>query len=256
MDWMTASANPSRISRPRRRGEAPDGPLGIWQGRPFISWVDCTHRRSRAVGFRRLAGVIAVIALSLVGQSAPALADGDPASDVLSSQSLFLPQDAGVSAGRQAQLTALLSTAQRHGYELRVAIIASPTDLGSVTALWRHPETYARFLALELALVYKGLVVVLMPNGYGVYPPAAKGSALEGLNVPGRELGTASLAAIERLGAARGLTLVVPTVSAPTGSSSFHAVPWIVFAIGAILVVLSWATSLRARPVRRRSLSA
>ena len=48
-------------------------------------------------------------------------------------------------------------------------MIASPTDLGSVTELWRQPQNYARFLAQELSLLYRGPLLVVMPNGYGRY---------------------------------------------------------------------------------------
>jgi len=81
------------------------------------------------------------IFVSALGWSARAAhADGDPASDVLASQTLFLSQDAGVTVRQQAQLSAVLGAAQRVGYQIRVAIIASPTDLGSVTELWRQPQ--------------------------------------------------------------------------------------------------------------------
>jgi hypothetical protein len=72
-----------------------------------------------------------------------ARADGDPASDVLASQALFLAQDAGVTGVEQAELGADLGAVQRAGYQLRVAIIASAADLGSVTELWRRPRAYA-----------------------------------------------------------------------------------------------------------------
>jgi hypothetical protein len=97
--------------------------------------------------------------------------DGDPASDVLLSQSLFLPQDAGVPPSEQAQLGSLLAAADRAGYNLRVALIAGPADLGSVTALWRQPRNYARFLGQELSLNYTGALLVVMPSGYGFYRP-------------------------------------------------------------------------------------
>jgi hypothetical protein len=42
-----------------------------------------------------------------------------------------------------------LSVAQRVGSHLRVAIIASAADLGSVTALWRQPQSYARLVGPE-----------------------------------------------------------------------------------------------------------
>jgi len=129
---------------------------------------------------------IPVAALGLLAASARA--DGDPASDVLVSQTLFLPQDAGVPANQQAQLDALLHAAQQSGYQIRVALIASPTDLGSVTELWRQPQNYARFLAQELSLLYRGPLLVVMPNGYGLYrlagPLALIGTALHDLKDP------------------------------------------------------------------------
>jgi hypothetical protein len=103
-----------------------------------------------------------------------ARADGGPASDVLSSQALFVPPDAGLSATQQAQLGALVAAARADGYDLRVAVIARSADLGSVTALWRQPANYARFLGQEIALVAHGppaaghplpLMAVAAPKG-------------------------------------------------------------------------------------------
>jgi hypothetical protein len=102
------------------------------------------------------------------GLTARARADGDPASDVLATQPLFQPQDAGLTAPGQTRLQAELEAVQQGGVPLRMAVIASTTDLGSVTALGREPEAYARFLDQELGLVYRGPVIVVMPNGLGV----------------------------------------------------------------------------------------
>jgi len=103
-----------------------------------------------------------------LGHVSGARADGDPASDVLASQSLFLPADGGFSPAQAAQLSGLLSSAQRNGFPVRLALIATPADLGSVSALWRMPASYAEFLAKELPLVYHGTLLVVMPNGFGV----------------------------------------------------------------------------------------
>ena len=87
---------------------------------------------------------------------------------VLAGQSLFFyPQDAASWLRQDAQLNALLTAAHRDGYLVRVAVIGSRSDLGSVTALWRQPQSYARFLGQELALVFHGPLLVVMPNGYG-----------------------------------------------------------------------------------------
>src|SRR5262249_38215755 len=98
----------------------------------------------------------------------PALADGDPASDFLLSQSTFLPYDANISKAQTDQLNELVAEAKKRGYRIRVAVIGKPFDLGSVPSLWAKPKTYARFLGQELFFLYKGRLLVVMPNGYGV----------------------------------------------------------------------------------------
>jgi cytochrome oxidase Cu insertion factor (SCO1/SenC/PrrC family) len=114
----------------------------------------------------------AVGALALLAVSAPgAWADGDPASDVLLSQAMFVPADANATSDEQARLASLLHRAADAGFPIRVAVISSGYDLGSVTTLWRRPQTYARFLGIELGSVYKGALLVVMPNGYGVNLP-------------------------------------------------------------------------------------
>jgi hypothetical protein len=179
--------------------------------------------------------------------AAPARADGDPASDVLATQTLYLPQDAGVPAARQAQLGTLLSDAARAGYRIRVAVIASPTDLGSVTALWRQPQDYARFLGQELPLVYRGPVLVVMPDGYGLYHAAATRLAPPTAGA----LGTAAIGAIERLAAASGHTVALPVAPARSSAGASSAIPWLVFVIGAALIAVAWSASLRAKPLRQ-----
>jgi hypothetical protein len=48
---------------------------------------------------------------------------------------------------------------------VRVALIASRTDLGGVPQLFGKPTTYARFLASELQFVYPNKVLIVMPQG-------------------------------------------------------------------------------------------
>lgn len=196
---------------------------------------------------------ISVAAVALGWSAGVARGDGDPASDVLVTQPLFLPQDAGVSAARQAQLGSLLNAAARDGYQLRVAIIASRTDLGSVTELWRQPQTYARFLAEEVSLIYHGALLVVMPDGYGVYRPNRQEpgpAALAGALAPGSGLAVATLGAIQRLARAAGHPLEVSNTTEPSGSGSSDMASWLVFALGCVLIVLAWSASLRAMPPR------
>jgi hypothetical protein len=70
---------------------------------------------------------LAIFGLSAGGWSARrAAADGDPASDVLLTQSLFLPEDVPVTGAQAAQLQQLLKETPRAGYQIRVAVIGSP----------------------------------------------------------------------------------------------------------------------------------
>lgn len=221
---------------------------------------DCTHipnRLSRRRGAASVAG-IAIAAILAIASTWPAVAhaDGDPASDVLASQPVFLPQDAGIPAAQQSQLAELVAAARRSGYPIRVALIASPTDLGSVSALWRQPGNYARFLGQELSLVYGGPLLVVMPNGIGLF---GAGQAAAGADASVRTiapssaggLGSAALTAIQRLAAAGGHPLTVARATTTSTAGSQATVPWIVFAVGVALIAAAWGASLRARPLRR-----
>jgi len=217
-----------------------------------------------ASAMTRPASAVACLAgvLALAAGLAPATAraDGDPASDVLATQPLFLPWDADVPASGQARLSGLLQAAQRGGHPVRVALIASAADLGSVTALWRRPQSYAEFLAEELSLVYRGPLLVAMPNGFGLanlhMTPGAVRSALAGIAVPhsGSELADDAALAVQRLAAASGHRLAAPTatVTPPAAPSTSGASAWLAFAVGLLLIAAAWTASLRALPPRRR----
>ena len=197
---------------------------------------------------------------ALAGAWHPALArgDGDPASDVLATQALFLPQDAGATPAQRAELTALLQTAARRGYPIRVALVASSADLGSVTALSRQPQAYARFLGQELAFVHKGPLLVVMPNGLGLTQLGRPLPGQAALAAPGagQGLADAAITAVRRLAAAAGHPLPVSSVQAPRTGGSSDAIAWIVLAAGALAIAIAWGLSLRARPLRTAPRSA
>jgi hypothetical protein len=202
----------------------------------------------------------AVLALALAALApATARADGDPASDVLYTQGVFVPQDAGAPQADVTRLAALVRESRRAGYPLKVAVVASSYDLGSVTALWRRPQTYAHFLGVELSLLYRGRLLTVMPNGLGVYHDGAavtrETTALKGIAVDRGNLVTTAATAVQRLAAADGHRLAVPAATAPASTTGGHgtsSVTWIAVAVGLLLVALAWAFSLRARPLRRR----
>ncbi len=198
---------------------------------------------------------------ALLLSAAPALADGDPASDVLASQAIFLPADGGLSQAERRRLNGLLASARATGYPIRVALIATRADLGSVTALWRQPQAYAKFLGEELSLVYHGTLLVVMPNGVGI---ARVGGATTGAPARARRPAIASggsladtaTRAVQELAAAAGHRLATPTSIAPRQSSgsalgSVDLGSWVALAAGAGMIALAWTVSVRARPPAR-----
>jgi hypothetical protein len=137
-------ANPIRRTRLHWPGTGGAIRIGKHTLSGLISVLDSTRRQSHhSLRARSLTLLLATV-LGLAGGagwlSARARADGDPASDVLATQALFLPQDAGLTAAGQTRLEAELEAVQQAGVPVRMAVIASSTDLGSVTALWRQPE--------------------------------------------------------------------------------------------------------------------
>jgi len=157
-----------------------------------------------------------------------AWADGDPGSDVLVNQSVFLPADAGVGVAQQTELDGLLSRAQSAGFPVRVAVIARRDDLGAVTPLWLAPQSYARFLDIELSLVFKGPLLVVMPDGLGFQWPghaaatAAAERRLVGIKVAagGSGLVAGTITAVRQLAAVNGARLSGPSAAATAGSGA------------------------------------
>ena len=112
--------------------------------------------------------VVLLLAFALL-VPASARANGDPASDVLLTQQVFLPFEAPVSKSAAGDLRKTVSTANGKGYKIRVALIAFSSDLGTAVSLWKHPEDYSKFLGKEIAFVYSGPLLVSMPSGFGFY---------------------------------------------------------------------------------------
>jgi hypothetical protein len=206
------------------------------------------------VSSRPAAAAALVAALALVA-AAPALADGDPASDFLLTQEVFLPYDASISATRSGQLAGLVSDAARAGYPIRVALIASPTDLGSVTALWAKPQQYAKFLAAEVLFAYRGRLLVVMPAGLGTYQLGSAGRqpSLAGLKVaPGANgLAATAITAVERLAAARGIRLHAREVASPSKRTSDDRLKLGLIVAAALVVATALLPVMRLRRGRR-----
>lgn len=176
----------------------------------------------------RTAGILLILAVLLSGavRTQTALADGDPGSDVLVYQSLFVTSTAGVSVPKQVQLNGLLAEAKQRGVPVRVAIIAHPSDLGAVSELWGKPRPYARFLGYELSLAYRDRLLVVMPSGLGVFWPkhstrsAYRAVASTHISAGGDGLATAAESAVVALARSAGVTLHIPAGSSPRAAAA------------------------------------
>jgi hypothetical protein len=173
-----------------------------------------------AAARRGLGPTVVMLAAAAAFAAPGALADGDPASDVLLTQSVFIPYGAPVSPDVVTQLEAVVARTRAAGYPIKVAIVRVPYDLGAVTSLYGKPQVYARFLGRELMFVYRGRLLIVMPHGYGYYDGRGRRGpelrALRGLGVakgPDRIVESAT-AAVARLARANGHSVAVPPLAA------------------------------------------
>lgn len=109
-----------------------------------------------------------LLAAVAVGTPGSAHADGDPASDMLVMQNVFLPY-AQPSRAASAALTTEVAAAYAAGFRVKVALVATKVDLGAIPSLFGKPAQYAAFLGRELGGFYGGPLLVVMPSGYGIY---------------------------------------------------------------------------------------
>jgi hypothetical protein len=201
------------------------------------------------------AGVAAVIVAVVLVRSA--LADGDPASDVLVAESVFYPYSSNVAQALQARLNAEAAAATRARYPFKVALIAAPSDLGAVTSLFGKPQQYAAFLDQEISFLdIKPALLVVMPNGYGVHDvgsavKAAAGALKKPAGARPDDLAQAAIAALPKLAAAAGHPFG-PLPGASTSHGASTALKAVVLALAAI-VVAGALVLLRAVRVGRRA---
>ena len=171
--------------------------------------------------------LIALVAVLAAIAAPAALADGDPASDYLLSQPVFLPIDNPVSPNQAATFAKLVLGAEKSGLQIKVAVISSRYDLGSVPILFGAPQKYADFLGQELFYYYKHNILIVMPGGYGIYDngrsTAAEQAVLAKLppahSTKGDVLTAAATRAVEALGRHYGVKISAST-SSSSGSST------------------------------------
>ena len=137
-------------------------------------------------------------------------------------------------------------------------MIATLSDLGSVGGAVAPATELRRFLGQELSILYRGTLLVVMLDGFGLYesghPTGAGQSVLASMRPPGKAgLVDGTLTAIQRLAKASGHTLLVSSRSAPAGPAGNDTGTWIALVVGAALIAAAWAASLRALPLRLAS---
>jgi hypothetical protein len=188
-----------------------------------------------------------------------ARADGDPASDYLITQPVYLPYDGKFTPELESQLLALLKSAKKQGFPIKVALIPNSYDLGAVGSLWSKPKLYARFLGEEDAPFFKQRLLVVMPSGFGFYRPghdsATEDAALSKIVIAGGDdgLASAALAGVTKLAAAEGIHLAAPGhVTTQSQQDSHDRIVIIVAVAAALLLGALLRLVLRRRSSARR----
>ena len=193
---------------------------------------------------------------------------------MLIQQNVFYGSRLDLRSKEAAQLMALTEQAKEKGYEIRVAALTVPEDLGAIGYLWDDPTNYADFLTAEIQSVYRERTLVVMPSGLGIWwrdhSTAREQQILDELGGPGEDASAVmplAMDAIVKLAAARDIELTIPDVepppggvtqpashyaksqnaSAPAAAETDSGGSWL-FALPALIVVLAAAFIL----VRRR----
>jgi hypothetical protein len=198
---------------------------------------------------------VALVALAAALVAVPAAqANGDPASDVLITQQVFIPFEAPISTSAKDELIKTVAAANERGYKIRVAVIAFTGDLGTAVSLWRHPQSYSKFLGSELAFVYRNRLLISMPSGFGFYhgrKPVLKEKAVLAKIPPGKTptaLTESTTEAVRALAAADGI--VLPKIS--TGSRAWRDRA-IIAGVGLLVLLVLFVPARWFRRTRTRA---
>jgi protein SCO1 len=224
---------------------------------------------ARASVARCVARSSAALALALalvVASGGFARADTDPASTYLTSNQVFLSAQSAATSPAQRQLAATVAAANRAGFAIRVAVISSNYDLGSVPELWNKPRTYAGYLGVELSGAgMRQRLLVVMPNGFGFNWPGHASARTYGLlaTVPLDGGARASLAAraevaVRSLARASGVALPTSQPAAgagaarPGGAGTLTIIGAVAGGIAALVAFAVIVTRARRRLALRR----
>jgi hypothetical protein len=185
-----------------------------------------------------------------------ARANGDPASDYLLVQSVFLPFNAKVDPQAAKELADTIRAADEKGFKIKVAVIGSRYDLGTAFSLYNKAQRYSQFLGLELSFQYRDHLLVVMPNGFGSSidgkPDKAGMRVVKGLPGPGKDVTKqvqAATAAIRKLSAAAGHPLPAGGASAPSKTRDRITIAAGAVALAAVLAaIVFWRRERKPAP--------
>ena len=210
---------------------------------------------------RAWAAALASLLLICMAPSS-ALADGDPASDVLIGDTIFFPYQAP-SADTARKLRGVVDATRKAGQPVRVAIIHGPQDLGTAANLYGHPREYARLLSQELGNPvepgkqgHREELIVVMAAGFGtIGVPPKVDSELRKLELPGNEPDTLASAAgygVQELARATGHPVHAafdkPEGGSGSGGLTVVLIVLALVALVAVLIVLRVRSAAPASP--------
>jgi hypothetical protein len=163
--------------------------------------------------------IVLCAAVLVTGFPGSAHADGDPASDYLVASDVFTGVETPPPSAKA--LTLAVSKAFGAGYRVKVAVVPRAVDLGAIPSLFNKPAAYAKFLGLELRLMYAGPLLIVMPKGFGIYDAGratrAEAKVLAALETRGARsaetltrLAVEAVRALTRSGALRSKDILAP----------------------------------------------
>ena len=197
------------------------------------------------------------VLLAVLAIPPAARADGDPASDVLLLQDVYLPYQPVVSKPVSNALNAAVKKLHADGYPLKVAVIATKTDLGSVPQFLGRPGPYASFLESEIKFNKAKPLLVVMEAGYGTAAMAPNlAGSLSGLKKPASgsadALGRSAIDGVLKIAAAAGHPQARPKLPAASSGGGGGTSPAIIFGVPVLLLALGAVlATVRARQAER-----
>ena len=205
------------------------------------------------------ATALAALVAALLAPAA-ALADGDPASDVLLFQDAYLPYFPAPGKPEAQTLTRLLKRVRADGYPMKVALIQTRGDLGAYPDLLGRQADYARLLEREIRFrVRRPHLLVVMPGGLagrnlGPRAPQILGAITVDRAARSDGLVRAALIAVAKLATANGHPTAVPEVAAaraPGTKGGSHPALYVGAAVIDALGLALIGVSLVSRRARR-----